>query len=94
MIRRLPLLLAVLGIAVPLVGDGFATAGLAAVWALALGLVIAALAVWRPSPQIRVFAGLVCLPLLVLLAYEGGCWLIPAVVADVAVSARAAREPG
>jgi len=45
MILRLPLLLAVLGIAVPLVGDGFATAGLAAVWAIALCLVIAALAV-------------------------------------------------
>jgi len=42
----------------------------------------------------RVFAGLACLPLLFFLAYEGGWWLIPAVVADVAVSARAARRSG
>ncbi len=93
-IRPLPLSLAALGIAVPLAGDGFAAAGLTAAWAIALCLVIAARAVWRPSPQMRVFAGLACLPLLALLAYEGGWWLIPAVVADVAIPARAAREPG
>jgi hypothetical protein len=42
----------------------------------------------------RVFAGMVCLPLLFFSAYEGGWWLIPAVVADLITSARAAMEPG
>lgn len=90
--RIVPLGLAVLAIAVPLIGSGFSVLGLAAVWALVTCLVIVALIIGRPSPQIRVFAGLAALPMLFLLAYEGGWWFIPAVLADMVISARMARD--
>ncbi len=87
-----PLGLTVLGITVPLIGSGFAVLALAAAWALVACLVIVALVIGKPSPQIRVFAGLAALPMLFLLAYEGGWWFIPAVLADMVISARSARD--
>src|SRR5260221_11005112 len=87
-----PLGLPFLGITVPLIVSGFAVLGLAAAWALVDCLVIVALVIGNPSPQVRVFAGLAALPMLFLLAYEGGWWFIPAVLADMVISARSARD--
>jgi uncharacterized membrane protein YqjE len=86
--RILPLGLLVLGIAIPLVGSGFATAGLAVVWALVSCGVVAALVALKPAPEVRVFAELATLVVLFLLASLGGWWLIPAVAADMAITAR------
>ena len=89
--RALPLGLAILGIAVPLVGTGFAVWEWAVISAVALGAVILAARLLQPAPATRVFAGLVALPMLFLLAFEGGWYFIPAVIAKVAIDARAAQ---
>jgi hypothetical protein len=90
-VETLPLGLAILGIAVPLVGSGFDVWGFAAIWAVVISVVILGARLARPAPPIRVFAGLVALTLLFLLAYEGGWWFIPAVLAKMAIDARTAR---
>lgn len=79
-LRALPWVLAVGGVLVPLVGDGFSTGPLAAGWLLLLG------ALWvfgrlPPSRGERIAVAVATLPVLFLLAFEGGWWLIPAVVA-------------
>lgn len=89
-----PLALAVLGIAVPLVGSDFKVWQLSVVWLLVLLVVVVAMHRARPPRSTRVFAGLAALPVLFLLGWEGGWWLIPAVVAGVVLDALAARAEG
>lgn len=86
----LPLGLAILGIAVPLVGSAFTVWGLAVIWAVAIGVVILGARLANPAPPIRVFVGLIAVTFLFLFAYEGGWWFIPAVLAQMAIDARAA----
>lgn len=79
-LRALPWVLAVIGVLVPLVANGFSTLPLAAVWLLLLG----ALRIFGrlpPSRAGRIALAVAALPVLFLLAFEGGWWLIPAVVA-------------
>jgi len=86
-----PLTLALIGIAVPLVGSDFVVWPLSVLWLAVLGVVVMAVKWLHPPRSARVFWGLVALPLLFLLAWEGGWWLIPAGIAQIAVDAWAAR---
>jgi hypothetical protein len=89
----LPLVLAVLGAAIPLVGSGFAVWGMAAVWLGGVAAVAAARAVARPRPPTLVSIDLVLLALtLVVLAPEGGWWFVPAVAAQTILDRRAAAR--
>ena len=86
-----PPAVAVVGIAMPLVGSNFAVWQLSLFWLLVVVVVVLAVNRAHPPRSIRVFAGLAALPVLLLLGWEGGWWLIPAVVAGVVVDALAAR---
>ena len=89
----LPLVLAVLGALIPLVGSGFAIWGMAALWLGGLAAVAVARAVARPRPSTLVFVDLVLLALtIVVLAPEGGWWFVPAVVAQTLLDRRAAAR--
>jgi hypothetical protein len=89
----LPLVLAVLGAAIPLAGSGFTVWGMAAVWLGGVAAVAVARAVARPRPSTLVFIDLVLLALaLVVLAPEGGWWFVPAVAAQTLLDRRAAAR--
>jgi hypothetical protein len=87
-----PIALAILGIGVPLIGSDFSVWGLALIWAIVIAFVIVGARLAKPTAPMRVFAGLVALTMLFLLAYEGGWWFIPAVLAKMAIDYRAARS--
>ena len=87
----LPIGLVILGISVPLVGTSFAVWEWAVTAAVVVGLVIVLARLLHPAPATRVFAGLVALPLLFLLAFEGGWYFIPAVLTKMAIDVRAAQ---
>ncbi len=80
-----PWLLALVGLGVLLVVSGFRVWPLVAVWVLALGL----LWIWsrrvKTTRTTRIVAALVLLPILFLLAFEGGWYLIPADLAWLGV---------
>jgi hypothetical protein len=85
-VRAVPWLLALAGLAIPLVGSHFVVWPFVAVWLVTLALL------WifgrpalprRRSLRIALAAG--TLPLLFLAAFEGGWWLIPADVAWLAI---------
>jgi hypothetical protein len=86
-IHAVPWVLALIGLAIPLVGSGFALLFIISIWLVILALVWFAgrpmLAATGASP-IAFAIGL--LPLLVLLAWEGGWWLIPADLAWLVVA--------
>ncbi len=87
----LPLVLALLGALLPLVGSGFDVWGMSALWLGGVAAVAVARAVARPQPPTLVFVDLVLLALtLVVLAPEGGWWFVPAVVAQTVVDRRSA----
>ena len=90
-LQELPMALAILGIAVPLAGTGFAVWEWAVISGVVLAAVILAARLLRPAPATRVFAGLVALPMLFLLAFEGGWYFIPATAAKIVVDAREGR---
>jgi hypothetical protein len=77
-IRILPWLLALVALGALLVLSGFRVLPLVLIWLLALALVW----VWgrgvRTTRTWRIGTSLVLLPILFLLAFEGGWWLIPA----------------
>jgi hypothetical protein len=80
-LRLLPWLLALAGLAVPLVGSGFALWPTIVAWLILLGLVWV---VGRGQPQTRrgrIGFALVLLPCLFLAGWEGGWWLVPADIA-------------
>jgi hypothetical protein len=80
-LRGLPWLIALVGLGLPLIGSDFALWPLVAAWLIALA------AAWflgrhvLPMRSHRIAAALLLLPVLVLLGWEGGWWLIPADVA-------------
>ena len=84
-VRNLPWLLAVVALGVLLIVTGFKVWPLVLIWLLALA------ALWAWSRQVkttrtmRIFWSLVLLPVLFLLAFEGGWWLIPADLAWLAI---------
>jgi hypothetical protein len=96
-LRMLPWLLALVGLAVPLVGSGFALWLPIVAWLILLGFVWV---VGRTQPQTRrgrIGFALVLMPFLFLAGYDGGWWLIPAdlawLVIEVADWSRAKRQP-
>ena len=76
--RLVPWLFALVGLAIPLVGSGFA------LWLPICGWLIALLVVWLVGGQFgmarqqRIGAAVILLPVLFLAGFEGGWWLIPA----------------
>lgn len=88
----IPIGLALVALAVAYVGSGLSNGGLIIAWVGVIGATEIGLAVVKPSDDLRVFGGLAALALLFLLAYEGGWWLLPAVIADMILSARRAKS--
>ena len=84
-IRSVPWLLALVALGILLVWNGFRVWPLVAMWAL----VLAVLWVWsrrvKTTRATRIAASLVLLPILFLLAFEGGWYLIPADLAWLAI---------
>ncbi|MEO8468599.1 MAG: hypothetical protein ABI573_02900 [Chloroflexota bacterium] len=82
-----PWVLALVGLAVPMIGSGFIG------WPFVVGWLIVLLLIWgvRPlggaSRAARLGSGLMVIGLLVLLAFEGGLYLIPSVTAWIALAA-------
>jgi hypothetical protein len=77
-VRAVPWLLALVGLAAPMIGSGFIGWPLAVVWLVVLGV---AWVIGRRDPgtrELRLTAAILLLPLLFLLGWEGGWWLIPA----------------
>jgi hypothetical protein len=76
--RLVPWLFALVGLAIPLVGSRFA------LWLPICGWLVALLVVWLVGGQFattrqqRIVVAVILLPVLVLAAFEGGWWLIPA----------------
>ena len=87
-LRWLPGLLAVVGLAIPGVADGFQSWPMLVGWLVVL-VVFAWLApVILPTRRHRITAAMAFVPVLFLLAWEGGWWLIPADVAWLLVAWR------
>lgn len=91
-VRVVPWLIALVGLAIPLVGTNFALWQLVGLWLLVL------IAVWlvgrvmgQRDRALRVGLAIGFLPLLFLLAWEGGWWLIPADIAWLVVEWRDRR---
>jgi hypothetical protein len=84
-LRMVPWLVAVVALGILLVLSGFKVWPLVAAWLAALAVVW----VWshgvRTTRTWRIAASLALLPILFLLAFEAGWWLIPADVAWLAV---------
>ena len=81
-----PWLLALAGVVVPLVGSGFA------VWPVSLAWLLLIAVAWTLGRAVlsghrsqRIAIAIVLLPVLFLLAFEGGWWLIPGVLAWIGV---------
>ena len=77
-LRAVPWLLALVGLAIPMIGSGFIGWPFAALWLVVLAL---AWIVGRRDPgtrELRMTTAVVLLPVLFLLGWEGGWWLIPA----------------
>jgi energy-coupling factor transporter transmembrane protein EcfT len=93
-VRMIPWLVALVALGILLVVSGFRVWPLVAVWLAAL----AAVWVWghgvRTTRRWRIAASLVLLPILFLLAFEGGWWLIPADLAWLAVELTDRRGTG
>lgn len=78
-VRTLPWLLALAGLAIPLVGSGFVVWPLVLVWLVFLMIcwtLVRPLLPRERGPRIALALGL--LPILFLTGWEGGWWLIPA----------------
>lgn len=78
-VRVVPWLLALVGLAIPLVGSGFVLWQLIVVWLVILALIwiVGRHAIPRTKGA-RVALAIGVLPFLVAAAWEGGWWLIPA----------------
>lgn len=95
---RLPLvpwILALVGLAIPLVGSGFVVWPMVVVWLAVLSGVwlLSRLGPPRTSRE-QITLAVAALPILVVLAWEGGWWLIPADLAWLLVAVVGGRHPG
>jgi hypothetical protein len=84
-IRLLPWILAVVGLGIPFVGSGFGLWRLMVVWAVVFVAVWLTLRVVVTTRGRRIAMALVLLPILFLLVFEGGWYLIPADLAWLAI---------
>lgn len=80
-LRRLPWIIALLGLAIPLLVSGLAIWPLVVAWLVALTLAWLFGCFMLRERSHRIAAGVLLLPVLVLLGWEGGWWLIPAGIA-------------
>ena len=87
-VRLLPWLVALIGLAIPLVVSGFIGWQLVIVWLVALALIFVLSRQIVATPPQQIGAALLLLPLLLALAGEGGWWLIPAVLSWLVIEAR------
>jgi hypothetical protein len=85
-VRAVPWILALIGLAIPLVGSRFSSWPFIAAWLVILALIWV---VVRPAVpmerRVRIWLAVAAFPVLFLAAYEGGWWLIPADVAWLAI---------
>jgi hypothetical protein len=96
-LRAVPWLLALAGLLIPLVGSGFQVWPIVLVWLVVLGMSWLLGAPMLPTRRSRIVAAVVLLPVLFVLAFEGGWWLIPADLAWLAIEVadtRPDRSPG
>jgi hypothetical protein len=84
-IRIVPWTLVIAGLLIPLVGSSFEIWPLVLIWSAVLALVWLVGGAMVPSRTARIVVGIMLLPLLFLLAFEGGWWLIPADLAWLAI---------
>ena len=90
--RVVPWLLALVGLAIPLVESGFLLWQLVGLWLLVLAAVWLVGRVMGPRDRaLRVLLAIAFLPMLFLLGWEGGWWLIPADIAWLVVERRDRR---
>ena len=92
-VRSMPWILALVGLAIPLVSDGFVLWLLIANWLVGLALIWLVGRVAPPrsrAASIAIAVGL--LPVLLLLAFEGGWWLIPADLAWLTITVADRRD--
>jgi hypothetical protein len=84
-IRLLPLVVAAAGLLTPLVASGGSVWPATLVWAT----IVAAAAIWefrfQSTRRTRIIAVSAALPILFLAGWEGGWWLIPAALVQLAV---------
>jgi hypothetical protein len=84
-VRMIPWLLALAGLGILLVVTGFKVWLLVLIWFLALALLWGWSRGVKTTRRSRIVGALVLLPILFLLAFEGGWWLIPADLAWLAI---------
>ena len=84
-VRNTPWLLALAALAILLIVSGFRVWLLVLIWLLALALLWAWSRGVKTTRTSRIVGALVLLPILFLLAFEGGWWLIPADLAWLAI---------
>lgn len=92
-VRSVPWVLALVGLAIPFVGGGFALWFLIANWLVVLALIWLVGRVAPPrsrAASIAIAVGL--LPVLFLLAFEVGWWLIPADLAWLTITVADRRD--
>ncbi len=84
-VRTIPWILAILGLAIPMIGSGFIGWPFAAFWLVLL------LIIWwvRPLGGVdrftRLALGIASIPILLIAGFEGGWYLLPAVIAWLAI---------
>jgi hypothetical protein len=91
-LRAVPWLVALAGLLIPLIGTGFQVWPIVLVWLIVLALGWLFGGPLLPRRSHRIAAAILLLPALVLLAFEGGWWLIPADLAWLAIEV-ADRRP-
>ncbi len=92
-IRAVPLLVAAVGLLVPLVASGGSVWPATLVWTGLVGAVSLA-EYGRPSGRrSRIRFTLIALPILILAGWEGGWWLIPAALCQLAIDILGREDP-
>ena len=81
----MPWLIALAGLAVPVLGSGYVAWPIVLVWLLVLALIRLVGGALVPTRTRRIAAAILVLPVLVLFGTLGGWWLIPAVLAWLAI---------
>jgi len=93
-IRTVPWLIALAGLAIPLIGSDFVGWQIVLVWLVVLALVWLVGGAMVPTRAHRIAAGVLLLPVLVLpLAWFGGWWLIPALLVWLGIELARPRRP-
>ena len=91
-IQALPWLLALVGLAIPMIGSGFIGWPFVVVWLVVLGLVYLFKPLRDADRMTRLVAGIAAVIGLVLLGTFGGWYLIPAVLAWLALGSDRGRR--